>query len=142
MEYFVLAYKGERKTYEMSSSLDDAYFDADTLKGKGWTIYSIFCAEVKEDYVSDYKNIKLAVKNMCKDYKEILNQENNIASIEQIAEIKKDIIDKLERDDIKANDAEYYVEKMVEECLDWNETTYRLVKYMQNQIKSGKVKLR
>lgn len=140
MDYFVLAYKGERKTYEMSDTLDDAYFDADALKEKGWTIYSILSAEVKEDYVSDYKDIKLAVKNLCKDYKKIIDTSNDILSKEQFEDIKREILDKLEEDEISARAAEYYIGKLVEECLGWNEITYNIIKHAQKLMKEGKLK--
>ena len=134
MDYFVLAYKGERRTYEISDSLDDAYYDADELKSKGWTVSSILSAEVKEDYISDYVDIKMAVKHMCKDYKKALDNEDDVPSKEQIDDIKREIMDKLEKDEISAYAAEYYVGKMIEECLDWNEITYNIYRYAQKKL--------
>ena len=133
MEYMVLAYKGNSKTYCQSLSLDQAFDFADELKSRGWKIEGILAMEIKEDFTEDYENIKLMVKELCYDYKK---KTSDGMKKEQVLDIKRKIIDRLDKDGINTRDAQYYIERMIDNYLGWDETTDIIANYIEKKLEN------
>ena len=131
MEYMVLAYKEGKQTYRQSTSLDQAYDEADELKEEGWKIESIIAMVVKDDFAEDYESINMVVKRLCKDYKK---KSSRRITKSELAEIKEEIIDKLDEYDIKVQEAQYYIESMIEDCLEWDGAADIISSYVEKKL--------
>lgn len=131
MEYMVLAYKEGKQTYRQSTSLDQAYDKADELKEEGWKIESVIAMVVKDDFAEDYESINMVVKRLCKDYKK---ESSRRITKSELAEIKEEIIDKLDEYDIKVQEAQYYIESMIEDCLEWDGAADIISSYVEKKL--------
>lgn len=140
MDYFVLACKGDQKTYELVDSLEKAFIEADELNNAGWEIDGILKTDIQKEYQEDYINLSHLLKSLCDGIKTKIGESGQIMDADLIADCKERIMEVLSSECTDISELKTYVDSKINEYLGWDVTAVLLSNHIESKLSQCYIK--